>query len=137
MFMIWIIGLLMFLAGCMNGVMDTIKHHWNESVLSTIHSYPKLYRYFHEQGWKNAYIHGWRYGVRNIPQPWYVWRGFLDGWHGAKSVMLWCLAMAIGLAVLIPDKTYIYVIYLIFGSRLLFGVGFHLMYNVVLTKKEQ
>lgn len=79
-----------FLAGVMNALMDTIKHHWGRTWISGW-----LWKHW-EAGywWMNP--DAWRHRKRQywIFPAWMVW--FLwDGWHAAKTLMMISLALAI------------------------------------------
>lgn len=130
--MIALVLLLIFLAGCLNGLMDGIKHHWHGSKLSEIKNV-FWWRFFHEDSWKNKYKDGWdedMYYVRNnVPI-------FLtDAWHLAKSLMLTflCAACAIGFNTNLPFEADWYVLapvlFLVF--RATFGAGFNLVYRLI------
>ena len=119
---------LIFVAGLLNGVMDKIKHHWDDSVFKTI-SDPFWFKFFHKESWRNKYKFGWSNPKilerNNVPIT------FTDAWHFAKSLMLVCIAVAIPF---VSAESVQEFVVLALTYRVLFGVGFNLTYKILLGK---
>ncbi len=120
---------LMFLAGLLNGVMDKIKHHWDDSVFSKITD-PFWFKFFHKESWRNKYKFGWdnpkTLERNNVPIT------FTDAWHLAKSLMLWSICFSIGFCLTLPLEWIGDLIIFSVICRVAFGVGFTLTYKILL-----
>lgn len=111
--------LLIALAAICNAVMDTIKHHWKESIFAKWWTKGYLGDFWHSRGWMNKYVEypnyisggivelshnvsstnpgasyefirkKWLWGLINKPVQ------FCDAWHLFKSIMLLLLSSAI------------------------------------------
>jgi len=107
--MIFTIITLIIIAAISNAVMDTIKHHWGESIFARKLVVGKwAHTFFHKLGWRNSYINGdpkqgkvkWKFLGRSFtPHP-----AFLDAWHSCKSIMLICLFTAMSLGLYMEPK---------------------------------
>lgn len=145
-----VVGLVLFLgtvAGVCNGLMDLVKHpiRWGESVFKDIENI-KVYRYFNHEGWRNSYEDGWYvnkpkvrkyYKIPFLKIP--VWKATLDVWHAAKSLMLWCFAISVGVMLYYSDfilSKPVTALIMIVAFRSSFGMGFTLGYYKIFKRRQ-
>lgn len=128
--------ILFLIAGAMNGLMDVLAHHWYGSVF--FHMKGFWHRFFHEDSWRNKYVNGWdfaanKYVRNNTPI------AFTDGWHLAKSVMLWCLSLGAGLSLIsgFPFNDIWTLIICVVLFRASFGAGFAIVYYTLKNGRGQ
>lgn len=118
---------LFFIAGLMNGLMDAIKHRWWDSRLAEIRN-PFLFRFFHQESWRNKYTNGWQVGAKEFERnstPLFL----TDAWHLAKSIMLWSIALGCGLCFSYCAMDNITIVVLVaIILRASFGAGFSIVY---------
>lgn len=138
-----LIGLCLLCAGASNGVMDTLHFHYGSSVFAELPA--EKQQYWHpDLSWKNKYK-DWDGGDKSAAFPLSVTAlVFLtDGWHFFQFLMLSLFSVAIVIALCFPFrwreiKTENHGIKLLFAvlmfaaTKILFSVGFHLTYSIIL-----
>jgi hypothetical protein len=120
---------LIIIAAICNAVMDTIKHHYHDSIFFWYLEAPGFwYKFFHKEGWRNSYINESVYEGRKKFLGMPIHPAFLDGWHFCKSLMIICMVLAI----VTFDLTYPERHFVVLG---MFWIGtFNLFYNTILKK---
>jgi hypothetical protein len=120
---------LIIIAAICNAVMDTIKHHWENSVFYWHFEVPGFwYKFFHKEGWSNSYIDNDPKKGRKIFLGMPIHPAFLDGWHFCKSLMLTCFILAI----VTFDLTYPSIHFITLGMTWI--LTFNVFYNKILRK---
>lgn len=114
-----------FLAGALNAVHDTIRHHWPESVF--VH-WPARLRRFMESDWRERYKR--EPYIRENRKKWPP-TGIADGWHLSKTLNI-CAWLTLAFVVDPSGLT----IWHILAGWLLLGIvrniGFNLFYDRIL-----
>lgn len=155
-------SILFLIAGIFNAVMDTLSHHYSESVFSIERTKPHKemswwYKFTEPGSWMNAYHeiieqHGpdsyiryagkkkmWFWGL--LPKPAFT----VNLWHLCKSLMLICICLGAALmtdlqfidlvlAYFVDYNFYLYIIIKFVWLRAWFGLGFVTFYNYILKK---
>lgn len=131
---------LIFTAGMLNGVMDTLQFHYPQSV------FPKGEETFLGQGeiyWNPAI--SWRNKYKDYPmdkRPKFIGAttflvSLTDAWHLLKTLMLACYHLAILLPIVHWYKLPRWLLLAaVLPLNLFFGVGFTIMYSYVLVKRK-
>ena len=136
-----IISILLFLFGrfC-DSIMDTITHHWDDSIFSKLKEHSFWWNWFHECGWVNKYVNDdpdegrikWSVlGIKfNKPVQ------LCDAWHFFKMLKLFAYVAAI--VIWFPSYGYGDWIYFVYWFVVGFGGNriFLLFYNGIWLKKR-
>lgn len=118
-----------FVCGMLNGVMDTLDFHWHKSKFSKWfydHSFfgPVSISYARKYVGNRPYGARKKIGIFNVPV------FFTDAWHMSKSLFLWSMCISL---LFVNDIVWYDVIIM----RFVYGAGFVLMYDVLLTYKNR
>lgn len=136
------VAALVTIAGLANGFMDKMQFHYSTSVFPQTEQetyWGKGPQFWNpRESWKNKYK-DWDGGDR---RPAFLGSTgplvFLtDGWHLFQMIMLTCyqLAIAIPLVTLLRIRWY-WAMLALAPAKVLFGLGFFLMYNVALKRRQ-
>lgn len=136
--MIFVVFILFYVAGVLNGTMDAISFHYNKSKLFPTGDQKLLGA--GEQFWNPKISHLNKYkdgdpenGPRFIGSTTvFVWT--TDAWHMAKSgMMMFMTAAAVIVALMTPPiPPYVLNYLLVFGIfRMLYMMGFHTTYTIL------
>lgn len=120
-----ITSLLVIFSAVFKAMMDSHAHHYHTSVWRKIYLV-RGWKYFRGDSWKNKYIDDsplngrkkFFYGIFNVPV------AFTDLWHGAQSLFLWTLFIA-----LVFHQTSYYLFIELLWYRFIFGATFEFSYK--------
>lgn len=142
---------LFLLAGILNSVMDVCKDKYFSSVFNR--GWLRRFEKFTDEmyAWRNKYHDP--YGCEGYRRKKWLW-GLINKpvfttslWHLSKSLMLWCISIAVGVQTaengtinILPNLViyynyYLYVAIYSMFFRAVFGVGFYLFYDHILLRK--
>ena len=126
-----VIGILLIVSGSCKGVMDTIQFHYDISIFNNVNHKqvfwdPKL-------SWRNKYKKNSR-----SPKFWGSTTIFVfvtDAWHLFQFLTYTLIFVSLGIALLVPNTISMWILLLLTLYRVLFGLGFTMMYNKILPKQ--
>jgi hypothetical protein len=144
---------LFLLAGILNSVMDVCKDKYFSSVFNR--GWLRRFEKFIDEmyAWRNKYHDP--YGCEGFRRKKWLW-GLINKpvfttslWHLSKSLMLWCISIAISLILIDNEKVlpffilnmfldynfWTYSILYAIWFRAWFGLGFYTFYNYILINK--
>jgi hypothetical protein len=123
--------ILMMFAGYSEGVMDTLAHHYEESIFRTLD--PK---------WWNPVLSGnnkWKDGDKTKGEKFFLSStllvGFTEGWHAFKMIRTFSLfASMASMGYALTENIWVPVS--IIGLRILFGIVFTIFYKIFKIKTK-
>jgi len=136
--------LCIFLSGFCNAIMDTVDHHFHDSIFSLIENFNKRMWWNESQGWLNKYNNrDMRLGRRKIEVLGLRFNypvQLTDAWHFFKTLMLVFCSFGIAEGILYYTLFPLVAWYwYILGCAIVFCIswvlGFNLGYNKLLLKK--
>lgn len=117
---------LIVIAGAANGLMDRISFHYNTIPESWNDQFwnPK-------ESWRNKWKNGDHTQGERFPFSSTLLVGFTDAWHILKEIMITalCLALTINVDIDITGLDLLDDIIVFVSSRIIFGIGFRLLYR--------
>lgn len=107
-----------------NASMDTIDHHWEQSIFNK---------------YTSGSLNDWLSGVDPLPRYWYVHPIFYDGWHMFKNMMVFCFIVLISYLITLSTAIFHYrvtpqatFLLWVIGLNLVWFLIFKLFYEVIL-----
>lgn len=125
-YLIIVAGILYFIGGVANGLMDSIVHHWKSSI--------PCKKEWGNQFWNpdRSWINKYKKNAFN-KERFFLSKSLLvfltDGWHLCKSIMLTTMVIGAGLLIMVETIDIWRIILVIFYLRLMFYIGFITTYR--------
>jgi hypothetical protein len=139
--MIYLLFILLIISAIANSIMDTLQHHYSQSVFSKLKPNSFLYKMSNPESWKNKYKEGNPdlgdkfFGSTTI----FVW--ITDLWHFCKMIMINSLLICIGICcfysinIFNDYNNFLSFIIFIIIMKLIYGFIFEIFYNGILIIK--
>jgi len=129
--------ILIIISGIFNSIMDTLQHHYYNSVFYKWRFNTFIYKYTNTESWKNK----WKDGNKKNGEKFlgsstiFVW--LTDLWHFSKSMQLLTIITAIVLytPIQVLNNEILNIILLILSYKLIYGIVFQLFYDYILKIK--